>query len=84
MEARADEARQVSPTGYAVIPSIGDARQALAIHGERENFRTVTIIFDSEEEARIFDNRVKGESSWKAVEKAIYSAHTEFEAVTHG
>lgn len=58
MEARADEACQVSPIGYAQMPNSHEARHALAIHGERDNFRTITITFADEQQAREFDTMV--------------------------
>jgi hypothetical protein len=55
MEARQDEARQAHPEGRAQMPGVDECRLALAIHGERDNFRTITLEFDDPEQARWFD-----------------------------
>jgi len=69
MEARADEAGQVMRgQGRAQMPSIADARMALAIHGEREGFRTVTIKFESPEDALEFDKRAARTDTMDAID----------------
>lgn len=53
-EARQEEAQQCA-SATTPMPDISTARQALAIHGERENFRTITVTFDTPEQAATFD-----------------------------
>jgi hypothetical protein len=55
MEARSDEAGQTHPVGRAQMPTIAECRQALGVHGRRDNFRTITIQFDSPGAAAWFD-----------------------------
>lgn len=70
MEARADEAQQ--DHGKAQMPSLGEARMALAIHGRKEGFRVVLVSFDTEEQAEMFDHRVAGNRVRTAVRQAVY------------
>lgn len=58
-EPRATEARQVTTSGPATMPSIADARRALARHGDREHFRVVILHFETMAEADDFDESVR-------------------------
>jgi hypothetical protein len=68
--------------GNTPMPSVGEARHALAIHGERGHFRTVTISFDDPQDALDFDARVRGDSTTYAVLWALENAHTGIKVVT--
>lgn len=70
MEPRSEEACQSSPAS-APMPSLPDARKALAIYGTQQHFRTVTIQFLSPSEAERFDARAR-DSVRIAVERAVY------------
>lgn len=58
MEPRAEEARQSSPASTP-MPSVGDARLALAIHGKDQGFRTITVTFDNPDAEAAWGNLMR-------------------------
>lgn len=52
------------------VPTVGDARRALALQGPREKFRTITVTFDSDDAYHTFGNLARDGGIAYAVSQA--------------
>lgn len=66
-EPRGSESRQTTTPLQTPMPSVGDARRALAIHGAKEGFLTLTVTFPSKEARVAFLNLARDEGTGHAI-----------------
>lgn len=66
-EPRQSEAEQAMTPLQTPMPTVGDARRALAIAGAKENFLTLTVTFPSTEARVAFLNLARDEGTGHAI-----------------